>query len=80
MKGTFFEALERSQGIPPVQEKPPHFTDLRRLWDRAGRPCWREWRHASKFPVVAINAEILDWCAGQKVSLTMVTTLQSAST
>lgn len=49
LKGAFFEVLECFQGISPHWERPLHFSTLRRLWDRAERPCQRDRRHASKF-------------------------------
>ncbi|XP_048345349.1 uncharacterized protein LOC125428767 isoform X2 [Sphaerodactylus townsendi] len=44
LKSVFMDAMESWQGIPPKTRRPPHFAQLLRLWEAAGRPRWEDRR------------------------------------
>ncbi|XP_061476576.1 zinc finger protein 2-like isoform X2 [Rhineura floridana] len=39
-------AMEKFQGPPPTQERPPYFKQLYSLWKEGGRPSWQDRRPA----------------------------------
>ncbi|XP_061476573.1 uncharacterized protein LOC133381453 isoform X1 [Rhineura floridana] len=46
LKADFFTAMEKFQGPPPTQERPPYFKQLYSLWKEGGRPSWQDRRPA----------------------------------
>ncbi|XP_061477542.1 uncharacterized protein LOC133381942 isoform X2 [Rhineura floridana] len=46
LKADFFAAMEKFQGPPPPQKRPPYFKQLYCLWKEGGRPSWVDRRPA----------------------------------